>query len=146
MYKQVNSFVSTFTNSFTSIGSKYDGAFMVTPGLFEEGVNFHNGTQVFWKKRDPGTPNFKMATGEELTTTSAFSLVQNPINEVIEVIVPDDELPTFVLFDNSGREVEIQAISNQGNHYRLTPELLSSGMYFLHCSTEKTVQIIRLLH
>lgn len=146
MYEEVNTFQSAFaSNSRTSISAEYDGNYMITNANWHEGIVYNDPGDLLWKGRSNVTPGWLDQADPTHTREDNFSLANSPVDHTIEVISEDDAPATFTLMDNAGRTVELKTITNNGNNYSIDISHLSGGMYFLHCSSEASEEVLRVL-
>lgn len=141
-YRQVNQLVSSFRESSTSLNTEYDGGYGITATNYCEGVLYNDPGDTFWKVRDVGTTIFRSEDDnvEVIKEVTSQDITVNFENGV------EGEAPTFELFDNTGRKVELTSVEQLGNTYRLNTGNLVNGMYILRCAHGASVKTERLMH
>ena len=146
-YEEVNSFQSNFMGTASpSISTEYDGNYVIDNLNWHESLVYNDPSILFWKGRDVTLPNFIDEGDPQLARESVFSLVTSPVEESIEILSSDDAPAVFQLLDNAGRIVEVKKVESNGNSYSLDISYLSSGTYFLKCSSTASEEIVRILH
>lgn len=144
--EEVNTLQSAFAGvSRTSIAAEYDGNYMITPTNWHEAIIFNDPGDLLWKGKSMASPNWMDESDPTLHREDNFSLVTSPVDQVIEVKSESDAPAEFQLLDNAGRVVELKTISNDGNLYAIDISHLSGGMYFLHCSSTSSQEVLRVM-
>lgn len=147
-YEEVNMIPLNFVGSSTSISTEYDGNYNITSANYCEGIIFNDPGDLFWKKRDPAVPVFKMA-GEGME--DPIAVIKPADSDEIQVIVEgmdamDDQTAEFVLVDNTGREIALSNTTKQGDSYYLDASALSEGIYLLNCTIGGHTKTVRIPH
>jgi len=148
-YEEVNMIPLNFVGSSTSISTEYDGNYLINMTNYCEGVLFNDPGDMFWKKRDPAVPAWKM--GDE-GMEDPITVIKPVDSDEIKVIVKgtenaaSDETAVFVLVDNTGREITMSAAIKQGDTYYLDASALSEGIYLLNCTVAGETTTARIPH
>lgn len=146
LYEEVNRSQSNYASvSKTSISTEYDGSFNITNTNYHEGVAYNDPGDLFWKGRDAGTPFFSNQANPQANRDNNFSLITSPVDQTIEVLSESDDIATFEMLDNAGRIVALKTISNEGNVYNIDISHLSGGIYLLHCTSNSSEEVLRIL-
>lgn len=145
LYEEVNTYVSSFVGSATSIATEYDGFYVINSTNWNEGLVYNDPGDLFWKSRRATMPSFISEGGPIAEPENNFSLVTSPVDQTIEVLSESDNFASFEMLNNAGRLVELKTISSSDNVYSIDISHLSGGMYFLNCSSETGNEILRVL-
>jgi len=149
-FQEVNNMMLNFTFSSTSLNTEYDGNYIVMPGNYCEGVAFNDPGNLFWKKRDPATPAFRESGSEKFTVTVDKGVTENLITVEVsstesEITAGDLEM-SFVLYDQSGRVVDIPAFEQQEMVFKIDASSLEHGIYLLHYTLNGNTEAVRIPH
>lgn len=144
-YEQVNTYISSFIGSATSLSTEYDGFYIIDNTNWNEGLVYNDPGDLFWKGRRASLPNFIGTPDPQADRENNFSLVTSPVDQTIEILSESDDLASFQMLDNAGRVVELKTISSNGNVYSIDISYLSGGMYFLHCTSNAGQEVLRVL-
>lgn len=145
-YEQVNQLMSGFNSySRNAVSSEYDGAFSVNSMNYHSGVLYSDQGDLFWKGIYNGNATYMDESGITAERDNNFSLVTSPVDQTIEVLSESDDIATFEMLDNAGRVVELKTISNDGNVYSIDISHLSGGIYLLHCASNTSEEVLRIL-
>ena len=144
VFREVNDWSNGFVDAAPSISAEYDGGYTITNSNYHEAIIFDDWGDLLWKARNTGTaPFYKQAAEEESTV---FTLTSNPAIEYIEVNVNHTEAVDFTLFDNVGRRVMTNSITNSGSYYQIDIKHLPKGIYYLNCTAGTTTETIKVVH
>ena len=145
MYREVNQLPLAFHNSSTSIAGEYDGNYIVTSTDWTLGIAYNDPGDLFWKELDVVNPTY-MPIDNDITHHDVFTLIQEPTLGTLEVQVDSEESTSFVLFDNTGRQISSGEIGKDETTYALNMDALSAGIYLLHCTSGSTSEVLRIYH
>lgn len=144
---EVNNWSNSFVDASPSITAEYDAGYGITNSNYHEAIIFNDAGDLFWKARNTSTPsNFKQASTEENISEGIFQLAENPVQDFIYVVGTTDTDATFELFDNLGKRVLVNTVSNAKNHYQIDIAALPQGIYYLECKSGNNTETIKIVH
>jgi len=146
-FREVNSWSNGFVDGSPSISAEYDGAYSINNSNYHEAIVYNDWGDLFWKARNTSTPAFfKQASEEEIESVSNFQLLENPVKDFIYVSVKNNLESTFTLYDNLGKRVMVNTISNTGEYYQIDINHLPKGIYFLECHSGNISETIKVIN
>ncbi len=144
---EVNNWSNSFVDASPSITAEYDGGYGITNANYHEAIVYNDAGDLFWKARNTGTPtSFKQASVEDIGSDNIFLLAENPVQDYIYVVGTSDAEATFVLYDNLGKRILLDNITNTKDHYQIDINGLPQGIYYLECKAGRTSETIKIVH
>lgn len=147
VFHEVNNWSNGFQVGSPAIAAEYDGGYSITNSNYHEAIIFSDFGDLFWKARNNSTPPYyKQASEDETLSETVFTLVNNPAIESIELTVNHEAKATFTLYDNLGRQVMTNSITNSGSNYQIDIKHLPKGIYYLECEAGNTMETLKIVH
>ncbi len=150
VFLEVNELNANFASSATSINTEYDGNYSINNSNYCEGLAYDYPGDLLWKKRDPAVPVFREAGPSKYTVDIDKGVTENLIT--VQVLFEDETMQaedlemSFLLYDQSGRVVDIPAFEQEEMTFKIDASSLEHGIYLLHYTLNGTTEAVRIPH